>query len=153
MLNNLYDLRAQVFEGLELKAEIIEKQGQDLDIGEKFKVKFTVTHRLFDPKTGWYEGTVSYLDCKLSLEETPYAKLADAASASISLGNLTFVGQYVEKVVEFEAKNKLPSIPWAGGVIDLMEPYVKARVEARFDIEGFFRFWQTKIFQTQIEAG
>lgn len=154
MPDNLYDLRDQVFDGLELKAEIIEKQGQDLDIGEKFKVRFTVTHKFFNPKTGWYAGSVNFLDCKLKLEGTPYAKPIDANPLSISLGNLTYVGQYVQKEVEFEAISKLPNLHWREGILyDPPEAYVKARVEARFDIEEFFRFWHSKTFWTQIEAG
>jgi hypothetical protein len=49
MIENLYDLRRKVFDALELRAQIVETQGQDLDIGEHFKVQFTVTHKLFDP--------------------------------------------------------------------------------------------------------
>ena len=153
MPSNLYELRDQVFDGLELKAEIIEKQGQDLDIGEKFKVKFTVTHKFFNPATGWYAGAVNFLDCKLNLEGTPYAKPVDDDPLLISLGDLKGVGHYVEKVLEFEAIKKHPNFPLNGEPIDLAEPFVKARIEARFDIESFFRFWQTKTFWTQIEAG
>lgn len=153
MIESLYDLREQVFDGLELKAEIIETQGADLDVGEKFKIKFTVTHKFFDPKTGWFVGTVAFHDCNLKLEGTAYAEPVDANPLSIPLGNLTYVGQYLQKVVEFEALSKMPNVPLDGRVVDLPEPYVKARVEARFDIEAFFQFWQDKTFFTQIEAG
>ena len=74
MLENLYDFRKQVFGALDLQAKIVETFGRDLDVGEHFKVQFTVTHRFFDPSTGWYAGTVRFLECKLRLEATPYAK-------------------------------------------------------------------------------
>lgn len=158
MIKNIYELREQVFNGLELKAEIIEKTGQDLDLYEQFKVRFTVTHKLFDPKTGWYEGNVRYVDCKLYLEGTPYAEPVDANPLSIALGDLTFVGQYVQEVVKFNAigvKPSSPKGPQPGGkiIFDPMEDYVKARVYARFDIEGFFQFWHARTFWTQIEGG
>ena len=61
MLENLYDLRMKVFNSLELQAQIVETKGRILDVGEHFKVQFTVTHKLFDPDTGWYKGTVREL--------------------------------------------------------------------------------------------
>ncbi len=155
MLKNLYDLRRKVFDALELRGQIIETQGQDLDIGEHFKVQFTVAHKLFDPATGWLAGTVRFLDCKLHLEATPYARPLAATPVVIPLGTLSYVGQSLQTTVEFEAIAKLPNItiPLGGIPIDPLEPYVKARVEARFDIEGFFDFWQEKTFWTQIESG
>jgi hypothetical protein len=155
MIENLYDLRRKVFDALELKAQIVETQGKDLDIGEHFKVQFTVTHKLFDPATGWFEGTVRFHDCKLRLEATPYARPVASTPIAIPLGTLSYVGQYFQTTVEFEAIAKLPniSIPLIGTTINLPEPYVKARVEACFDIKGFFDFWQDKTFWTQIESG
>ena len=150
MLTNLWDLRDKVFEGLELKAEIIETQGQGLDIGERFKVRFTVTHRLFDPRTGCDQGNVRFLDCRLILEGTAHAIPIEADPLTLGLGDLTAVGQCAEQVVEFEALGKLPNGPWG---VDPLEAYVEARVSARFDLEGFLHFWQDKTFWTQIEAG
>ncbi|HRV95044.1 MAG TPA: hypothetical protein P5526_22995, partial [Anaerolineae bacterium] len=64
------------------------------------------------------------------------------------------VGHSRQTTVEFEALAKLPDIIAPVGIpINLPEPYVKARVEARFDLEGFFDFWQEKTFWTQIESG
>jgi hypothetical protein len=155
MIENLYDLRQKVFDALELQAQIVETQGQDLDIGEHFKVRFTVTHRLYDPATSWYAGTVTFLDCKLGLEATPFAKPVATTPAVIPLGTLWYVGQSLQTTVEFEAIAKMPNliIPSHGIYINPPEQYVKARVYARFDIEGFFNFYQEKIFFTQIESG
>ena len=154
MLENLYDLRQKVFDSLELQAQIVETEGRDLDVGERFKVQFTVTHKLFNPATGWYEGAVRFLDCKLRLEATPHAKPVSAPPVVIPLGTLSYVGQSFRTTVEFEATSNLPNIKFASGIIiDPPETYVKARVEARFDIEGFFNFWQDKTFWTQIESG
>lgn len=154
MLENLYDLRQKVFDSLELQAQIVETEGRDLDVGERFKVQFTVTHKLFNPATGWYEGAVRFLDCKLRLEATPHAKPVSAPPVVVPLGTLSYVGQSLRTTVEFEATSKLPDIKFPSGIIiDPPETYVKARVEARFDIEGFFDFWQDKTFWTQIESG
>lgn len=154
MMENVYELRKKIFDGLELQASVIETQGQRLDIGERFKVRFTVTHKLFDPATGWFLGTVRFVDCKLHLEPTPFAKPVPASPVLIPLGTLSSVGQSLQTIVEFEATAKLPSISIPGRVsVDPPEPYVKARVEARFDIQAFFNFWQDKVFMTQIEAG
>lgn len=149
MLVNLWDLRKKIFEGLKLDAEIVEKQGQDLDVGEKFKVKFTVSHKLFDPETGWFEGAVRFLDCKLLLEGTAYAAPVAAESVSYELGDLLGVGDKVEQVVEFEALASLVSGPWGNPT----EPYVKARASARFDFASFLDYWQEEVFWTQIETG
>ena len=154
MVENLYDLRMKVFDSLELQAQIVETKGRDLDVGEHFKVQFTVTHKLFDPATGWYKGTVRFLDCKLRLDATPYARPIETPPVVIQLGTLSYVGQSLQTTVEFEAISNLPNIHLPSGIlINPPEQYVKARVEARFDIEGFFDFWQDKTFWTQIESG
>ena len=107
MIDHLFQLRKQVFAGLGLTAEIIETQGRDLDVGEKFKVKFTVTHNLYDPATGWYEGNVRFVDCCLHLEATEHARPVVGSPLDLSLGTLTYVGQTVEKNIEFEALSRL----------------------------------------------
>lgn len=153
MVDNIFDLRRKVFDGLELQAQIVEKEGRGVDIGEHFKVLFTVTHKLFDPATGWFEGTVEFLNCKLRLEETPYAKPIRSTPVVIPLGTLSYVGQSLQTKVEFEATAKLPNTSLPGGIsFNPPEKYVKARVEARFDIEKLFDFWQEKTFWTQIES-
>ena len=154
MAEDLYDLRRKVFDALDLQAQIVETTGRDLDVGEHFKVQFTVTHRFIDPSTGWYEGTVGFFDCKLRLVATSYARPVLEPPVVIPLGDLSYAGQSRQTTAEFEAIAKLPNITLPTGIqIDPPEEYVKARVEGRFDIEGFFNFWQEKIFWTQIDSG
>lgn len=152
MINNMYELRQQVFDGLDVTAEIIVKQGQDINIGEKFTVRFRVSHRYFDPRTGWYSGDVSFRDCRLLLEETAYAKPLAGSKVEMPLGDLTYVGQALQKEVEFMAVGKIPNSVIFGRPADLPEQYVKVRVESAFHIVGFFRYWRATTFYTQIAS-
>lgn len=52
--------------------------------------------------------------------------------------------------MHLNCRHKLSNIPFHGTFINPPEEYVKARVEARFDIEGFFDLYQEKTFWTQI---
>jgi hypothetical protein len=147
LISSLNDLRDEARQNLVLSAEIVETQGNDLDVGEEFKVRFVVTNR-FTGSEGERPGHAHFRNVRLRLEGTAYAEPLKLDKNPMLIADHLGYGNSVGKTITFKAKAKIPAF-----IVNLPEPYVVARVEADFDIARFFHVVQDEVFFTQIDDG
>jgi hypothetical protein len=147
-MSSLNDLRNEARSHLLLQAQITQKQGTDLDIGEEFSVRFTVTNS-FSGSEGEFPGHAHFRGVILRLTGTPYARPVERNELEIPMTDHLGYQNSVSRTVRFKALAKFPLIFG----IDIPEPYVNARVDADFDIVRFFHCVQETSFLTQIDDG
>ena len=152
VLGTLNGLRDEARNNLRLTASVIQTQGNDLDVGEHFTVRFTLFND-FRGSNGETPGHAHFRNLSLKLSRTTYARPVAGDEVTLNLTDHLGFGSGISRDVEFEALAKIPLVRLMGHLWDIPEPYVKARAEADFDILRFFHIVQDEVFTTQIEEG
>ncbi|MEM1128046.1 MAG: hypothetical protein AAGI71_15475 [Bacteroidota bacterium] len=142
-LVTLAGLRRDAQSHLTVNAAVIQKEGAQIDVGESFTVRFQVRNTF---EATAEAGAAFFHDIVLHLEATDFAKIEGPSEHRLeqALGN----GEEASVEATFTA---LKAFPVVVGV-DLSEPYVKAQLEATFDLARFFRVQSHVTFVAQIEG-
>jgi len=152
LFGDLNSLRDEARDKLRLTAAVVATQGRDLDIGERFTVRFTLFND-FRGSSGETPGHAHFRNVSLRLSRTAFARPVAGDEITLNLADHLGFGNAISRQVEFEALAKIPLINLGKAWIDLPEPYVTARAEADFDILRFFHIVQEEVFRTQIQEG
>lgn len=143
---SLNSLRDEARNRLKARAVIVDTQGRDIDIGEKFTVRFDISNE-FSGGEGEHPGHAHFNNVQLRVDGTSYAEVV-GGNQTIDVTNHLGYGHTKSVTVKFKALNKIPQF-W----FDIPEPYAVVRVIADFDIARFFKVIQDETFRTQIDDG
>lgn len=141
--DSLYDnLRSY----LKVTARVVKKQGNDINVKEKFTVKITGSNTAGSPNTVGYPAIV-FKNAKLYVEGTSYAKVVSGNGWHNLPDTLLFPGESSFISLEFEALSDIP------GISDWFqtEKVAKIWIKADLDQERFFSLWNYMEFHTEIE--
>ena len=144
---SLNSLRDEARNNLAVGVTIVSTQGSDIDIGEQFTVRFTVTNH-FVGGEGMHPGHAHYLNVSLRVTGTVHASV-EGGNRTIPIADHLGFGNSVSTDVTFNALSALPNgfLSWPS------ERYANVRVEADFDVVRFFSVVQERQFDTQIDDG
>jgi hypothetical protein len=146
--------RKEVFDKLKVYSRVIGKAGPNINVGEKFKVRFEVWNRFprsilsgeFNDADAYRYAT--FKNIKITVKGTPWAEVVGGDKTLDVFtgfsGNILPATRFGFVDVEFKALAAFP-------VEFLHEPYVTYRLKAEFDIQGFFSGILESTLWTQIK--
>jgi len=131
---------------LKVTARVIKKQGNDINVKEKFSVRITGSNTAGSPNTVGYP-TIVFKNARLYVEGTSYAKVVSGNGWHNLPDTLLFPGESSSVNLEFEALRDIP------GISDWFQTEKVARIwiKADLDQERFFELWNYMEFHTEIE--
>ncbi|HEX6853020.1 MAG TPA: hypothetical protein VF139_16615 [Candidatus Polarisedimenticolaceae bacterium] len=141
----LNKLRNEAVQALHLHATIVDKPGMHINVGERFKVEFTLWLGPLPNCPTEELGLPLYRDVTATIKGTTYAKPVTGTTIAVPMTNVLTPGMpVVRKTIEFEALKAFPGDPATP------EIYVETRLEADFDIARFFHVVNNQVFTTNI---
>ena len=131
--DSLYDnLRSY----LRLAARVTKKVGSDINVGEKFTLKFTGSNSAYSAtKVG--QPRIIFKNAKIYVEGTNYAEPTGGSGWHNLPDSSLYPGESSSVSIEFKA---LRNLPW---IIDRFasEQVAKAWIKADLDQDKFFELW------------
>ena len=138
-LNEASDVIESLYGYLKINYRLIEKHGPDINVSEKFKVRFTVTNASPHPNI-WFNKPV------ISISGTIYAH-PSAGSVNQALGATLAPGQLSQNVdVEMVADRDI--VGWLDWF--RVEPVAKVTVKAMLDIERLSKAYNSRTAHIEI---
>jgi len=132
---------------LRVSARVTEKQGNDINVGERFTVRVTGANNAGAANLVGYPRIV-FRDASVYVQGTEYARPVDGNAWHNLPDNLLFPGESSSVNIEFEALRDIP-----GFFADLFseEKVANIWIKADLDQNRYFELWNKIEFHTEIE--
>jgi len=142
--DSLYD---DIRRFLKLTARVTSKVGNHVNVGEKFKLKFTGSNTAYAANLVGRPRIV-FKNPRIFVQGTDFAKPAKGAGWHDLPDNLLFPGEASSVTLDFEATDDLSF--WEGDLF-LQEQVARAWILADLDQDRFFQIWNVINVHHEIE--
>lgn len=132
---------------LKLTARVVEKVGQDINVGEKFTLEFTLRNEA--PYSGTNVPLIRFKKPQLSVLATSYARPDAGLSVNIDLPVAVLAPQQ-STAVKVMMKATADISGWWDDLWN-QEKIATARVQTTLDAEAFFAVKRSYAFEQEIE--
>jgi hypothetical protein len=141
--DSLYD---NIRSYLRLSTRVVSKHGQEINVDEKFTIRFTGSNGAYSANTVG-KPAIIFLNAQVYVEGTEYGTPTGGNAWHALPDAAMWPGESSYVDVEFTAKDNI------GGFIDLFvsEHVAKAWIKADLDQNRFFEVWNYKDVHEEIE--